>query len=393
MSNRSDQLRELREQLVQLPAPTGPDTWSSIRLWAAQARPLIREHYSEHIEDFERAVDDRPWSFGGVVAVRHESVWGGSYVDPEAERAEAECKARNVSANAQYAAEGYESLLACVDGLLRLDYLRGSATKGPASMIKIFISHAAKNDDVATAFVQFLQGSLEISGSTVRCTSVDGYRLSPGQHGSGSLRAEIAGCDVLIGLLTDESLASHYVGMELGAAWVLQKKTVAVLGPDVSFADIPSPLSELHAIRWDRPVDLTLLVDVVSEATSFPKRPGGQPQAALERFVAFVATTAASKAEKAAKTGAAQLTTAKSDADALLRLQSWLGRDDSRDNQLFSFATVDAELRLTAGSTKRLLGQAVEKNGDWHPPQLGDDDFLLKYDRDISVASVPRRRH
>jgi len=85
-----------------------------------------------------------------------------------------------------------------------------------------------------------------------------------------TLRAEIANCDVLIGLLTEESLKSGYVTMEFGAAWGLQRMTCAVLAPNVDFKSLPGPLVEHHAIRWDRRSDLAELVDVIAKATGFP---------------------------------------------------------------------------------------------------------------------------
>ncbi|APR75856.1 Hypothetical protein A7982_01203 [Minicystis rosea] len=47
------------------------------------------------------------------------------------------------------------------------------------------------------------------------------------------LRDEIERCDIVIGLLSDESPYSEHVIMKLGAAWGLKKTTCALLMPGV----------------------------------------------------------------------------------------------------------------------------------------------------------------
>jgi hypothetical protein len=84
-----------------------------------------------------------------------------------------------------------------------------------------------------------------VPDKAIRCTSVSGYELAVGDVGDEVLRANLEQCSVVIGLLTEESLNSGYVIMELGAAWGLKKTTCALLAPSIDFERMPGPLCEV----------------------------------------------------------------------------------------------------------------------------------------------------
>lgn len=151
--------------------------------------------------------------------------------------------------------------------------------------IKIFISHSAKDEGLAAALVECLQNCLDMPGELIRCTSVRGYRLPPGSNASAVLRENLKQCLVVIGLLTEESLQSGYVIMELGAAWGLEKITCPVLTPSVDYDRVPGPLNEIHAIKTDSIPDIAQLIEVVAEKLGLHRRPSQRFTAALEKFV------------------------------------------------------------------------------------------------------------
>lgn len=109
----------------------------------------------------------------------------------------------------------------------------GKDTPVNSDFPKVFVSHAAKDAVFAKALVDCLEACLEIPDKTIRCTSVPGYRLAPGDDADEVLRDNLARCSVVLGLLTDDSLASGYVVMELGAAWGLKRTTCAILAPAI----------------------------------------------------------------------------------------------------------------------------------------------------------------
>lgn len=85
--------------------------------------------------------------------------------------------------------------------------------------IEIFISHSNKDAQLAQALVNCLYACMDLEQESVRCTSVPGHTLSPGDVADEALRENLEQCKVVIGLITEDSLKSGYVVMELGAGW------------------------------------------------------------------------------------------------------------------------------------------------------------------------------
>lgn len=151
--------------------------------------------------------------------------------------------------------------------------------------IEVFISHAAKDAAFAKALVDCLEGCLDLPEPAIRCTSVPGYRLAPGDVSDEVLRSNLEKCSVVIGLLTENSLSSAYVIMELGAAWALQKTTCVILAPNVDFARIVGPLNRLHAIKADSDHDIASLMEVIGEKTGAALANRAKSTAAINAFV------------------------------------------------------------------------------------------------------------
>jgi hypothetical protein len=151
----------------------------------------------------------------------------------------------------------------------------GTALRGPvqaSSAIRVFISHSSKDEKLAEAIVNLIQAGVEIDDKAIRCTSVDGYKLDPGDNTSSVLRGDISACDVLIGILTASGLESHYVLMELGAAWGFQKTAIPLVAPSVSFGAMPGPLSEIHAVKLLDSAGMLSVIDTVAKKTGLARR-------------------------------------------------------------------------------------------------------------------------
>jgi hypothetical protein len=83
---------------------------------------------------------------------------------------------------------------------------------GPA----VFISHSSKDEELARAVTDLLKSAINLARKAMRCSSVDEYKLPGGVHTETTLREEVNGATVLLGLVTPNSLASAYVAFELG---------------------------------------------------------------------------------------------------------------------------------------------------------------------------------
>src|SRR5262249_30803866 len=96
-------------------------------------------------------------------------------------------------------------------------------------------------------------------------------------------------------LLTEESLRSGYVIMELGAAWGLNKTTCALLAPGVGFNRVPGPLARTHAVMIDKDHDMVSVMDVIADKTGLPLRNRARSTAAVNGVLDAVQVYVAKK--------------------------------------------------------------------------------------------------
>ncbi len=157
----------------------------------------------------------------------------------------------------------------------------------------IFISHSSKDRPLAKALVDCLEACLDLPEDAIRCTSVAGYSLAPGDAADEVLRDNLERCRVVIGLLTEESLKSMYVIMELGAAWGLRKTVCGVLADNVDFGRIPGPMSRLQAIKASDEAGVHSLLDAVASSTGHDLKKRVKCVQGVKAFVAATMSIAA----------------------------------------------------------------------------------------------------
>lgn len=152
--------------------------------------------------------------------------------------------------------------------------------------IDVFISHSHSETDrlLAEELVCCLVDTMDISHEHIRCTSLNGYGLPPGERFDAALRDDLASARAVIGILTPKALASGWVVMELGAAWGLRRRTYPLLTETVPPESVPGPLVGTCTSSASRPNDVVGLLEAVAEATGRPLRHDRLTRSAL-RFV------------------------------------------------------------------------------------------------------------
>jgi TIR domain len=139
---------------------------------------------------------------------------------------------------------------------------------------RIFISHRHKDEPIVAALAALLEQAFFVDRNDIRCTSVQPYMLTPGERTSELLRTEIAGAELVIGVLSPDTSESNYVLCELGASWSRDVPTFPVLARGATYADVPSPLSERHSVSLETEENCLQLVDYVASKTSLRRRDG-----------------------------------------------------------------------------------------------------------------------
>lgn len=174
--------------------------------------------------------------------------------------------------------------------------------------LTLFISHSARDTEIAKSIVTLFEKAFKISARRIRCTSVDGYRLPAGADTNEVLRTEVFGAKLFVALLTPNSLSSPYVLFELGARWGTRRPLYPLLAGDTTPAHLSAPLSGLNALSMISADQVRQLLENASEALSQRLEPASSFSAEVEGVVA-ASTAISSNPTVAANSQAAEPST------------------------------------------------------------------------------------
>ena len=128
------------------------------------------------------------------------------------------------------------------------------------AMLKVFICHSRQDSEFAKLLVGLIKPVFRLSSDDIRCTSVEGYKLTTGASTDEELRTEVFGAKAFVALITPKSLESPYVLFELGGRWGSRKPLFPLLGGGLNESDIDRPLSSLTPMSCSSRGDLLQLV-------------------------------------------------------------------------------------------------------------------------------------
>lgn len=136
--------------------------------------------------------------------------------------------------------------------------------------IKVFISHSSKDEYFVKSLVQLLKVSLPgLKAEEIRCTSVDGTKMKPGAHFNEVLVSEISDSDVFIAILSEDSINSFYVAVEIGARWGSRKDIIPIMINGLSPEGIKAPLSSIHAVDAKSQAELSDLIESIAAKVGY----------------------------------------------------------------------------------------------------------------------------
>jgi len=138
--------------------------------------------------------------------------------------------------------------------------------------VRLFISHAHRDQDLASRLVDVLTSGLQVPAGELRCTSVPGYQLDLGTMAPDTLRRELGSAACVIAILTPNSLGAEWVLFELGAAWANAKLPIPLLAGTLEDKDIPGPFRGAAGGKLSSPVTLDHLVDQIARELGWQQR-------------------------------------------------------------------------------------------------------------------------
>lgn len=128
--------------------------------------------------------------------------------------------------------------------------------------IKVFISHS----DADMIFARHVRNLLVRRVNAQVFTTED---LSPGQKWESKLRNELSSADVVVALLTPNSVDSSWVLQEIGAAWALEKLIIPVVTKRDVLSKLPVSLERSCIIELadvETPENADKFVDAFEES-------------------------------------------------------------------------------------------------------------------------------
>ena len=124
-------------------------------------------------------------------------------------------------------------------------------------MLKVFVSYASQDADTARLLCDvFQQHKVE--------TFVAPFVIPAGERWSDMIHRQLKDADVVVALLSKDAMTNAGVQFELGAAWGMGKKVIALLF-NVNLEDMPPLLGDSLAYRATSWNELRQAVEQISE--------------------------------------------------------------------------------------------------------------------------------
>lgn len=130
-------------------------------------------------------------------------------------------------------------------------------------MAKAFISYSTKNKTLVQVFNEFLQLGMGVNKDDIFCTDFS-ESLATGRIFSERVKKELASCEIVISLITEEYLQSKYCLVEMGAAWGMNKHHFPLISvPFEQLSD--TPLQGMQMRRLNDSSDISMVYDELLE--------------------------------------------------------------------------------------------------------------------------------
>jgi len=131
--------------------------------------------------------------------------------------------------------------------------------------LDVFISHSHKDKAVAKLIADLISKAFNLTNERIRCTSAAGYKFKGGTKTMETLRSEVERSKLLIVIISENAVKSHYVLFELGARWGLQMSHLPLFYNEDGASLLPGPLSNIIGLAMSDNSDMHQFITDVSE--------------------------------------------------------------------------------------------------------------------------------
>lgn len=154
--------------------------------------------------------------------------------------------------------------------------------------IRLFVSHAEEDADIALGLVRIVEAAMDVPEQTILCTSAPGYGLAIGADVAEHLRQHLTQASCVAAVLTPHSLSSKWCLFELGGAWARATHTYPLLAGGLIQDDLPAALAGRLGGQLGDPKALRQLVRDLSRRLGWPERDAAAAEREIDRLVAIV---------------------------------------------------------------------------------------------------------
>ena len=154
------------------------------------------------------------------------------------------------------------------------------------TMPAIFISHAAKDEQLVEDFVDLLQVGIGVHPDDIFCSSLPGMNIPTGTDFINYIKAQVMNPDLVLLMISPEFLKSQFCHHEVGASWALSLPIRPLLVPPLEFADVRGVLAGTEAAKLNDKGKLSDLRDEIAEKLGLKPLKTSHWERKRDRFMA-----------------------------------------------------------------------------------------------------------
>jgi hypothetical protein len=161
-------------------------------------------------------------------------------------------------------------------------------------MARIFVSHAAKDEELVEDLVDLLQVGVGIHPDEIFCSSLPGMNIPTGIAFVDYIKSKVAAPDLVLLVISPEFLKSPFCNNEVGTSWALSLPIHPLLLPPTDYADVRGVLAGIQVGKLSDKESLNDLRDDFTEKLGIKPLRTSHWERKRDRFLSKLSGTVSS---------------------------------------------------------------------------------------------------